>query len=147
MQKISSKAKTNYIYRNFSPKVGSFPKNLHLNNIYNIGNFNQYYRIAEFGNNNNNSSNIFLYYSPKNININNSRIGNVYSPIRKGLMLKKSSSQKNYNSIRPMSHTFRNDNSLSGYSFTKNFKTNKNKIHITLEKEKLYQETYQIRKW
>ena len=145
MQKIPTK--TTYKYRSFSPRVGNFPKNLHLNNIYNIGNINQYYRIAEFGTNNSNSSNIFLYYSPKNININNARIGNIYSPIRKNLTLKKSSSQKSYTSIRPMSHNIRNDNSINGFSYTRNFNSNnKKKIHFTLEKEKLYQETYQIRK-
>ena len=115
MQKIPTK--TTYKYRSFSPRVGgSFPKNLHLNNIYNIGNFNQYYRIAEFGNNNSNSSNIFLYYSPKNININNARIGNIYSPLRKNLTLKKSSSQKSYNLIRPMSHNLRNENSFNNFT-------------------------------
>ena len=81
--------KTSIKFRNFSPKLGNgggFPKNLHLNNIYNIGNVSEYYRIAKFGNNNNNSSNIFLYYSPKNININNARIRNVYSPLKKGFL-------------------------------------------------------------
>ena len=87
MQKIP--ITSNSKFRSFSPKNPSFPKNLHLNNINNIGNFSDYYRIAKFGSNNNNFSNIFLYYSPKNININNARIRNVYSPIRKGFTLKK----------------------------------------------------------
>ena len=144
MQKMSYKTSTKF--HSISPKVGGFPKNLHLNNIYNTGNFSEYYRIAKYGNNNDNYSNIFLYYSPKNININNARIRNVYSPVRKGLSLKKSSSQNNIIFNRPMSHNPRIDNSFHNSSYTKTPKYNKKKIHYNLEKEKLYQETYQIRK-
>ena len=140
--------KTSIKFRNFSPKLGNgggFPKNLHLNNIYNIGNVSEYYRIAKFGNNNNNSSNIFLYYSPKNININNARIRNVYSSLKKGF-LRKSSSQTAINYNRPLTHKPKVDNSLYSYSFAKSPNYGKKKIHFNLEKEKLYQETYQIRK-
>ena len=137
---------SNSKFRSFSPKNTSFPKNLHLNNINNIGNFSDYYRIAKFGSNNNNFSNIFLYYSPKNININNARIRNVYSPIRKGFTLKKSSSQNNINFNRLVNHNQNLDNSLYNTSYTKTPTYNKKKIHYNLEKEKLYQETYQIRK-
>jgi len=144
MQKIPYKTSTKF--RSFSPKNAAFPKNLHLNNINNIGNFSDYYRIAKFGSNNNNFSNIFLYYSPKHININNARIRNVYSPIRKGFTLKKSSSQNNINFNRMMNHNQNFDNSLYNNSYTKTPNYNKKKIHYNLEKEKLYQETYQIRK-
>ena len=144
MQKLPYK--TSYKFRSFSPKANGFPKNLHLNYINNIGNFSEYYRIAKFGNNNNNYSNIFLYYSPKNININNARIRNIYSPIKKGVALKKSSSQNNINFTRPMSHNQKGGNSLYSFSYTKTPNYPKKKIHYILEKEKLYQETYQIRK-
>ena len=144
MQKIP--ITSNSKFRSFSPKNTGFPKNLHLNNINNIGNFSDYYRIAKFGSNNNNFSNIFLYYSPKNININNARIRNVYSPIRKGFTLKKSSSQNNINFNRLVNHNQNLDNSLYNTSYTKTPTYNKKKIHYNLEKEKLYQETYQIRK-
>ena len=133
-------------FHSFSPKNSGFPKNLHLNNIYNIGNFADYYRIAKYGSNNDNLSNIFLYYSPKNININNARIRNVYSPLRKGLSLKKSSSQNSLNFNRPMSHNQNGDNSLYSISYAKSPKYGRKKMHYNLEKEKLYQETYQIRK-
>ena len=144
MQKIP--ITSNSKFRSFSPKNPGFPKNLHLNNINNIGNFSDYYRIAKFGSNNNNFSNIFLYYSPKNININNARIRNVYSPIRKGFTLKKSSSQNNINFNRLVNHNQNLDSSLYNTSYTKTPTYNKKKIHYNLEKEKLYQETYQIRK-
>ena len=68
---------------------------------------------------NNISSNIFLLYSPKNININNARVRNIYSPIRKNLSLKKSSSQRNINFNRPLSHTPQNTNFLYSFSYTK----------------------------
>ena len=144
MQKIP--ITSNSKFRSFSPKNPGFPKNLHLNNINNIGNFSDYYRIAKFGSNNSNFSNIFLYYSPKNININNARIRNVYSPIRKGFTLKKSSSQNNINFNRLVNHNQNLDSSLYNTSYTKTPTYNKKKIHYNLEKEKLYQETYQIRK-
>ena len=144
MQKLPYKPTSKF--RSFSPKVNGFPKNLHLNNINSIGNLSEYYRIAKFGNNNNNYSNIFLYYSPKNININNARIRNIYSPVKKGLTLKKSSSQNNINFTRPMSHNQKGENSLYSISYTKTPNYAKKKIQYNLEKEQLYQETYQIRK-
>ena len=141
MQKFQNK--TGQRFYSLSPRAGNSQKNLHLNNIYNLGNINQYYPMDNY---NNISSNIFLLYSPKNININNARVRNIYSPIRKNLSLKKSSSQRNINFNRPLSHTPQNTNFLYSFSYTKKQPVYKKKVHYNLEKEKLYQETYQIRK-
>ena len=147
MQRTKLPSKTNSkTFRNFSPKEGGFQRNIHLNNIYNIGNLNDYYKIAKYGNNQENPSNIFLYYSPKNININNARIRNIYSPQGKGISLKKSSSLNNINYNRPMSHGPKRESSFYNFSYEKGPIYTKKKIHYNLEKEKLYQETYQIRK-
>ena len=141
MQKFQNKTRQRFY--SLSPRTGNSQKNLHLNNIYNIGNINQYYPMDNY---NNISSNIFLLYSPKNININNARVRNIYSPIGKNLSLKKSSSQRNINFNRPLSHTPQNTNFLYSFSYTKKQPVYKKKVHYNLEKEKLYQETYQIRK-
>ena len=144
MQKF--KNKTLQKFYSLSPKTGSFQKNLNINNIYNIANFSQFNPLIEYGNKNNISSNIFLYYSPKHININNAQIRNIYSPKRKNLSLKKSSSQKDIINNRPLSHRPHN-NSFYSFSLTNRSPIyTKKKSNYNLEKEKLYQETYQIRK-
>ena len=145
MQKF--KNKTLQKFYSLSPKTGSFQKNLNINNIYNIANFSQFNPLIEYGNKNNISSNIFLYYSPKHININNAQIRNIYSPKRKNLSLKKSSSQKDIINNRPLSHRPQNNNSFYSFSLTNRSPIyTKKKSNYNLEKEKLYQETYQIRK-
>ncbi len=141
--------KSNSKFRSFSPRGRGFSKTLQLNNIYNIGNINDYYTISKFGSNNN-SSNIFLYYSPKNINIKNAKIRNIYSPQRSRINLRKSSSQNNIYANRPLSHN--NNQKFEKYLYSFNYNRNKSpsfrkkKLEYNLEKEKLYQETYQIRK-
>ena len=139
------KKKESQKFYSLSPRAGSFQKNININNIYNIDSFNQYYPVAEYGSQNNISSNIFLYYSPKHININNAQIRNIYSPKRKNLSLRKSSSQRNMIYNRPLSHSPQNNNKF--YSINSRPPLyNKKKIHFNLEKEKLCQETYQIKK-
>ena len=133
-------------FYSLSPKTGGFQKNLKINNIYNIGDLNQYNPLMEYANKNNISSNIFLYYSPKHININNAQIRNIYSPVRKNLGLKKSSSQKEIIYNRPLSHRPKSNDSFYSFSLTNRTPIYTKKKLNYLEKEKLYQETYQIRK-
>ena len=146
MQSQKLPNQTNRNFRNFSPKEGNFQRTIDLNNIYSLGNISEYYGINKHGNDQGNHSNIFLYYSPKNININNARIRNIYSPQGRAISLRKSSSQNNIYLNRPMSCAPKRESSFYNFTYEKTPIYSKKKIHYNLEKEKLYQETYQIRK-
>ena len=134
----------------FSPRLEDSSRKLELSNKNN--GFNEYSRFSKIGNNNP----INLYYSPKNIsNPKNSKIPKIYSPLHRKLnRLYRSSSQNNFDS-RPLSCNSRALPSVQSFSNIKSPKsrnTNKNKTknarqnYFNLEKEKLYQETYQIKK-
>ena len=146
MQSQKLPNQTNRNFRNFSPKERNFQRTIDLNNIYSLGNISEYYGINKHGNDQGNHSNIFLYYSPKNININNARIRNIYSPQGRAISLRKSSSQNNIYLNRPMSCAPKRESSFYNFTYEKTPIYSKKKIHYNLEKEKLYQETYQIRK-
>ena len=135
----------------FSPRLEDSSRKLELSNKNN--GFNEYSRFSKIGNNNP----INLYYSPKNIsNPKNSKIPKIYSPLHRKLnRLYRSSSQNNFDS-RPLSCNSRALPSVQSFSSIKSPKsrnTKKNKTknvrqnYFNLEKEKLYQETYQIKKW
>ena len=132
----------------FSPRLEDSSRKLELSNKNN--GFNEYSRFSKIGNNNP----INLYYSPKNIsNPKNSKIPKIYSPLHRKLnRLYRSSSQNNFDS-RPLSCNSRALPSVQSFSSIKSPKsrnTNKNKTknvtqnYFNLEKEKLYQESYQI---
>ena len=124
-----------------SPRNDNSISKLKLNNFQNFSNQ---------GNNNL----INLYFSPNNIS--GSKIHKIYSPLHKKLnKLYRSSSQINFHQ-RPFSSI--NDRclpSLQSFSFIKSQKIkdknkkkvlNKKQNYFNFEKEKLYQETYQIKK-
>ena len=140
--------------RIFSPRMENSHRKLELNNKNNIGNFKEYSKLSNFSN----SNPINLYYSPKNISSpqnSNSKIPKIYSPLHRKLnRLYRSSSQKNMET-RPLSNNTRALPSVQSFSYIKSPKSkskNKNKLkdkkpnYFNLEKEKLYQETYQIKK-
>ena len=136
--------------RIFSPRAENTYRRLKLNNKNNIGNYNEYSQFPNSGN----SNPINLYYSPKNISIpEKSKIPRIYSPLHRKLnKLYRSSSQNNYNT-RPLSCNSRALPSVQSFSYIKTpkskYKKTKNKEnnnYFNIEKEKLYQETYQIKK-
>ena len=135
--------------RIFSPRAENTYRRLKLNNNNNLGNFNEYSQFPNSGNTNS----INLYYSPKNIAMpEKSKIPRIYSPLHRKLnKLYRSSSQNNYNT-RPLSCNSRALPSVQSFSYIKSpknkYKKTKNKKnnYFNLEKEKLYQETYQIKK-
>ena len=138
-------------FRIFSPRADNSYRRLKLNNQNNVGNFNEYSKFSSIGNDNP----INIYYSPKNISSpQNSKIPKIYSPLHRKLnRLYRSSSQKRMS--RPLSSSARALPSVQSFSYIKSPKSkNKNKSKIkdkkqnyfNIEKEKLYQETYQIKK-
>ena len=137
-------------FRIFSPRLDNTSRKLDLSYKKNIGNFNEYSKFSNIGNTNP----INLYYSPKNITSpKNSRIPKIYSPLHKKLnRLYRSSSQNDMS--RPLSCNTRALPSVQSFSSINSPKTktknnrikNKRQNFFNLEKEKLYQETYQIKK-
>ena len=141
-------------FRIFSPRIENPHRKLELSNKNNIGNFNEYSKFSNIPN----SNPINLYYSPKNISSpqnSNSKIPKIYSPLHRKLnRLYRSSSSKNMET-RPLSSNAKVLPSVQSFSYIKSPKSrskNKNKLknkkpnYFNLEKEKLYQETYQIKK-
>ncbi len=138
-------------FRIFSPRADNSHRKLKLNNQNNVVNFNEYTKFSNIGNDNP----INIYYSPKNISSpQNPKIPKIYSPLHRKLSrLYRSSSQKNMS--RPLSSSTRALPSVQSFSYIKSPKSkskNKSKIkdkkenYFNIEKEKLYQETYQIKK-
>ena len=134
-------------FRIFSPRINNSNSKLNLNGKNNTGKYNEYIKIY-----NKPKNPINLYFSPKNVSIqHNSNIPKIYSPLHTKLnKLYRSSSQKSYS--RPLSCTTRAFPSLHSFN-TMNTpklksKSKKDKKHnsYNIEKEKLYQETYQIKK-
>ena len=131
----------------FSPRIESSNRRLKLNNENNFGNFH------EFSNEGNNKP-INLYFSPKNVS--NSKMPKIYSALHKKLnKLYRSSSQNNFHQRPFSSNNNRGLPSVQSFSFIKSPRSksrnrkkamNKKQNYFNFEKEKLYQETYQIKK-
>lgn len=139
-------------FRLFSPRAENSYRKLDLSTKNNMGNFNEFSKFSNIGY----SNPINLYYSPKNITSpKNSKIPKIYSPLHRKLSrLYRSSSQNDIKS-RPLSCNTRALPSVQSFSSinstkskTKNNARTKNsrQSYYNLEKEKLYQETYQIKK-
>ena len=139
-------------FRLFSPRADNSYRKLDLSTKNNKGNFNEFSKFSNIGY----SNPINLYYSPKNITSpKNSKIPKIYSPLHRKLnRLYRSSSQNDIKS-RPLSCNTRALPSVQSFSSinstkskTKNNTRTKNsrQNYYNLEKEKLYQETYQIKK-
>ena len=139
-------------FRLFSPRADNTYRKLDLSIKKNKGNFNEFSKFSNLGN----SNPINLYYSPKNITSSkNSKIPKIYSPLHRKLnRLYRSSSTRDMKS-RPLSSNSRALPSVQSFSSinstkskTKNNTRTKNskQSYYNLEKEKLYQETYQIKK-
>ena len=137
-------------FRIFSPRAENSYRRLQINSKNNLGNFNEYSKFTNVGNSKNP---INLYYSPKNISIpQNSKIPKIYSPLHKKLNKLYHSSSKNNFNVRPLSCNARALPSVQSFSYIKSPKSknkkekSKKNNFFNLEKEKLYQETYQIKK-
>ena len=139
-------------FRLFSPRADNSYRKLDLSTKNNKGNFNEFSKFSNIGY----SNPINLYYSPKNITSpKNSKIPKIYSPLHRKLnRIYRSSSQNDIKS-RPLSCNTRALPSVQSFSSinstkskTKNNTRTKNsrQNYYNLEKEKLYQETYQIKK-
>ena len=135
----------------FSPRFDGPYKRPVLNEHNIFGNFNAYSKFSRTGHNNNNLINI--YYSPRQKE-KPSKIPKILSPLHRKLnKIYRSSSQQNIKSrrLKGNSNEFL---SLESFSFRKlklkksrNKNDNNKKYHyFNIEKEKLYQETNQIRK-
>ena len=137
-------------YGIFSPRFEGIYQRPKLNEQNIFGNYNSYSKFSKTGRHNNP---INIYYSPKN-NEKPSKIPKILSPLHRKLnKLYRSSSQQNIKSRRINSNS-REFPSLESFSFRKlKFKKSRNKNdkkikynYFNIEKEKLYQETNQIRK-
>ena len=139
-------------FRLFSPRADNSHRKLDLSTKNNKGNFNEFSKFSNIGY----SNPINLYYSPKNITSpKNSKIPKIYSPLHRKLnRLYRSSSQNDIQS-RPLSCNTRALPSVQSFSSINSTKSktknntranNSRQNYYNLEKEKLYQETYQIKK-
>ena len=139
-------------FRLFSPRADNSYRKLDLSTKNNKGNFNEFSKFSNIGY----SNPINLYYSPKNITSpKNSKIPKIYSPLHRKLnRLYRSSSQNDIKS-RPLSCNTRALPSVQSFSSINSTKSktknnsranNSRQNYYNLEKEKLYQETYQIKK-
>ena len=139
-------------FRLFSPRADNSCRKLDLSTKNNKGNFNEFSKFSNIGY----SNPINLYYSPKNITSpKNSKIPKIYSPLHRKLnRLYRSSSQNDIQS-RPLSCNTRALPSVQSFSSINSTKSktknntranNSRQNYYNLEKEKLYQETYQIKK-
>ena len=135
-------------FRIFSPRINNTNRKLNLSGKNNIGNYNEYKKISKIGK----KSPINLYFSPKNISIPpNSKIPKIYSPLHQKLNKLYRSSSK-INMLRPLSCSKRSFSSVHSMSSIKTpkpkekIKKNLKNNSCDMEKEKLYQETYEIKK-
>jgi len=137
-------------YGLFSPRFEGVYQRPILNEQNIFGNYNAYTKFSKTGHHNNP---INIYYSPKH-NSKPSKIPKILSPLHRKLnKLYRSSSQQNTKSRRVNGNS-REFPSLESFSFRKlKLKKSRNKNdkkkkynYFKIEKEKLYQETNQIRK-
>ena len=137
-------------YGIFSPRFEGIYQRPILNEQNIFGNYNAYGKFSKTGHQNNP---INIYYSPKH-NDKPSKIPKILSPLHRKLnKLYRSSSQQNIKS-RHKNGSSREFPSLESFSFIKlKLKKSRNKNdkkkkydYFNIEKEKLYQETNQIRK-
>ena len=137
-------------YGIFSPRFEGIYQRPILNEQNIFGNYNAYSKFSKIGHYN---SPINIYYSPKH-NEKPSKIPKIFSPLHRKLnKFYRSSSQKNIKSRR-INDNSREFPSLESFSFRKlKLKKSRNKNDkkskynfFNIEKEKLYQETNQIRK-